>query len=70
MAILRAKQLREMSEDELKAKLSEYRAELRKLESHIKAGVRPENPGSSMPLRANNEATATNTVHTSGMLKR
>jgi large subunit ribosomal protein L29 len=51
MAILRAKQLREMSENELKAKLSEYRAELRKLESHIKAGVRPENPGRVRELK-------------------
>ncbi len=51
MAIARAKDLREMSEDELRAKLSEYRAELRRLRAQTSAGVRPESPGRVRELK-------------------
>jgi len=51
MAIARAKELRAMSEDDLRAKLSEYRAELRRLLAQTSAGVRPENPGRVRELK-------------------
>ena len=51
MAIARAKELRAMGEDDLRAKLSEYRAELRRLKAQTSAGVRPENPGRVRELK-------------------
>lgn len=51
MAIARAKELRQKSEGELRKLLSEYRAELRRLEAQIAAGVRPENPGKVRELK-------------------
>ena len=51
MAIARAKELRQKSEEELKQMLSEYRAELRRLKAQTSAGVRPENPGRVRELK-------------------
>jgi len=51
MAIARAKELRQKSEEELKQMLSEYRAELRRLRAQTSAGVRPENPGRVRELK-------------------
>ncbi|HID09455.1 TPA: 50S ribosomal protein L29 [Candidatus Micrarchaeota archaeon] len=51
MAIVRVKELRQKSEEELRSLLSEYRAELRRLRAQIFAGVRPENPGRVRELK-------------------
>ncbi len=51
MAIARAKELRQKSVEELRAMLSEYRAELRKIMAQTAAGVRPENPGRARELK-------------------
>ncbi len=51
MAIARAKELRQKSDEELKQMLSEYRAELRRLKAQTSAGVRPENPGRVRELK-------------------
>ena len=51
MAIARAKELRQKSEEELRQLLSEYRAELRRLKAQTSAGVRPENPGRVRELK-------------------
>jgi len=51
MAILRTKELRQKSKDELQELLSGYRAELRRLKAQVSAGVRPENPGKVRELK-------------------
>ena len=51
MAIARAKELRQKSEEELRQLQSEYRAELRRLKAQTSAGVRPENPGRVRELK-------------------
>ncbi|MDN5358390.1 MAG: large subunit ribosomal protein [Candidatus Diapherotrites archaeon] len=51
MAIARAKELRQKSEEELRKMLAEYRAELRRIKAQTAAGVRPENPGRARELK-------------------
>lgn len=51
MAIVRTKELRQKTGQELRSLLSEYRAELRRLRAQISAGVRPENPGRVRELK-------------------
>jgi large subunit ribosomal protein L29 len=51
MAIARAKELRQKSDEELREMLSQYRAELRRIMAQVAAGVRPENPGRVRELK-------------------
>ena len=45
MSILKAKQIREMSEQELDEKLTQLKTDLSKEDSAIASGTQPENPG-------------------------
>ncbi|MCD6434401.1 MAG: 50S ribosomal protein L29 [Candidatus Diapherotrites archaeon] len=49
--ILKNKELREMSTEELENYLNEARAELKKEKAQIASGTRPENPGRIRTLR-------------------
>jgi large subunit ribosomal protein L29 len=51
MAILRVKEIREMSIEERRRKLEELRAELTRLKAMVRAGGSIENPGRIKELR-------------------
>ncbi|MEM2937440.1 MAG: 50S ribosomal protein L29 [Candidatus Bathyarchaeia archaeon] len=51
MPILRVKEMREMSPEERKKKLNEFRTELLRLKTMVKAGGSVENPGRIKELR-------------------
>ena len=51
MVILRMSEIRNMSTDELKAKLDELRYELMLLKAEVKSGARPSNPGKIKEIR-------------------
>ncbi len=51
MAILRSKELRELSIPELEAKLEELEAELRLERGAVASGVAPKNPGRIKEIR-------------------
>ncbi len=51
MAILRAKQMREMSDEELDKKLADLRMELMKERAKAKVGGVPDNPGRMREIR-------------------
>ncbi|MBN2335325.1 50S ribosomal protein L29 [Candidatus Bathyarchaeota archaeon] len=51
MPILRMKEIREMDSDEKEEKLQEYRTELTKMKTMVKAGGSVENPGRAKALR-------------------
>jgi large subunit ribosomal protein L29 len=51
MAILRVKEIREMSMEERRRKLEELRAELTRLKAMVRAGGSIENPGRIKELR-------------------
>jgi large subunit ribosomal protein L29 len=51
MAIIRAKEIRKLSESEYTGKLSELKKELLKLRAQKSAGSTPENPGKIKALR-------------------
>jgi len=51
MAIIRLKQLREMSKQDLQNKLVDLKKELMKIKSQISRGTLPENPGRTKEIR-------------------
>lgn len=51
MAIIRLKQLREMSKQDLQNKLIDLKKELMKVKSQISKGTLPENPGRTKEIR-------------------
>lgn len=51
MAIIRLKQLREMSKQDLQNKLIDLKKELMKIKSQISKGTLPENPGRTKEVR-------------------
>ena len=51
MSIIRAKDIRKLSSEDFKSKLSEIRKELMKLRAQKSAGSTPENPGRIRALR-------------------
>ncbi len=51
MAVLRAREIREMSEEELEKKLNDLRLELMKERAKITIGGVPENPGRVKEIR-------------------
>lgn len=51
MAILRAKEIRKMKDEELEKKLADLRKELMRIKTQIAQGTAPENPGRAREIR-------------------
>ncbi len=51
MAVLKAREVRELADEELRSKLAELKEELAKQRGQIASGTRPENPGKMKPIR-------------------
>ncbi len=51
MAVLKAREVRELGDEELRIKLVELKEELAKQRGQIASGTRPENPGKMKPIR-------------------
>ncbi len=51
MAILRLREIREMSEQQMTDKIKELKTELGKMKSQVRSGGAPENPGKMRGIR-------------------